>query len=85
MTETDERVYFTVLDPAGKAFPAVAYWAGVMDEDDPGEQAVQLRRFVKLIGPDEPLAEVTDGVFEGTYSKQKFTRFPTELESYSSY
>ena len=85
MTQTPERVYFTVLDPGGKAYPAVAYWAGALDDRQPVYQVVQLKRFIKLIGLDEPLAEVAEGVFEGAYTKQTFTRFPASVDSQAPY
>ena len=77
MNDSPERVYFTVLDEAGKAYPAVEYWAGLIDERAPVYQVVPLRKFIKLIGPDEPLKETGRGVFQGATSGIVFTRFPS--------
>lgn len=77
MNDSPERVYFTVLDQAGKAYPAVEYWAGLIDERAPAYQGVPLRKFIKLIGPDEPLQETGRGVFLGATSGIVYTRLPS--------
>jgi hypothetical protein len=77
MNDSPGRVYFTVLDEAGKAYPAVEYWAGLIDEATPVYQVVPLRRFIKLIGPDEPLSETSHGVFRGVTTGMTYTRFPS--------
>jgi hypothetical protein len=73
MTITSERVYFTVLDAAGNAMPAVEYWAAVMEEDAPVYEVLPLRRFVKVLGSSEPLKQTGQGTFEGAYSGQMYT------------
>lgn len=84
MTETVERVYFAVLDESGRSLPAVEYWAGLID--DGAGLAVPMRRFVKLIGPDESLSEVESGVFQGTRSRRMYVRCPhaRDFAQYSS-
>lgn len=74
MTETVERVYFAVLDESGRSFPAVEYWAGLIDEG--AELGAPMRRFVKLIGPDESLSELEAGVFQGLRSRRRYVRCP---------
>jgi hypothetical protein len=75
-TAAPPRIYFTVLDEKGRAVPAVEYWAAHMDEAQEVHEVLPLRRFVKLIGPDEPLKENGEGVFEGVTTGMTFTRFP---------
>jgi hypothetical protein len=72
--ETQTRQYFTVRDASGKSMPAVVYWAGSPQGDDPPLQIVPLRRFVKLLGAGESLQEVGDGVFTGVSSGRRFVR-----------
>jgi hypothetical protein len=68
------RLYFTVVDESGKELPAVEYWAGSPDEDEPAFQVIPLRRFVKLLGIGESLEEIGDGVFSGIWSGRRFVR-----------
>lgn len=74
MNDSPERVYFTVLDEAGTAYPAVEYWAGLIDDAAPVYQVLALHRFIKLIGPDEPLTETGKGVFRGARTGIIYTR-----------
>jgi hypothetical protein len=78
MTEEKQpRVYFTVLDEAGKALPAVEYWAGCMDSDGPFYDVVPLRRFIKLLGSSEPLSDTGTNVFIGVRTGRRFVRAET--------
>ena len=72
--DTQTRQYFSVLDPSGKALPAVEYWAGSPQGDHPPFQVVPLRKFVKLLGAGESLQEVGRGVFTGVSSGRRFVR-----------
>ncbi len=76
MADTADRVYFTLLDEGGRAFPAVAYWAGVMGHDAPGLSPIRTQQFVKLIGTGELLREVDPGVFESLRTRVAYTRLP---------
>lgn len=73
MTISAERIYFSVLDEEGNALPAVEYWAAVVEEGSPVYEGLALRRFVKLIGPNEPLEQVAPTRFEGRYSGRTYT------------
>ncbi|WP_156385370.1 hypothetical protein [Ramlibacter sp. Leaf400] len=63
-----------MVDASGNELPAVEYWAGSPEEDQPSFQVVPLRRFVKLLGIGESLREIRTGVFEGLSSGRRFVR-----------
>lgn len=68
------RTYFTVVDEAGQAAPAVEYWAAHFDEAVENHEVLPLRRFVKLLGSGESLLEVGQGIFETEGSGKRLYR-----------
>lgn len=76
MNACAERLYFTVLDESGRAFPAVEYWAGAMEQIGDDESVIGWRRFIRLIGS-ESMCEADAGVFRGMDTGITYTRLPT--------
>lgn len=74
----DERRYFTVLDEDGRAMPAVEYWAGYFEQEQPVHDVVPLRRFLKLLWSGEPLNEKGEGVFVGRHSGRRYFALASE-------
>lgn len=66
------RVYFTVIDDAGRTAPAVEYWAEHFDESAEGTEVLPLFRFVKLIGSGECLRASGNGTFVGEVCGRTF-------------
>lgn len=76
-TATETRRYFTVLDEAGNAAPAVEYWSATVDEDvQPVYEVLPLRRFFKLLDSGERLEEAQPGVFISRSSGRTFFPMP---------
>jgi hypothetical protein len=71
------RRYFSVVDEHGNRLPAVEYWAGSPDEDQPDYEIVPLRRFVKLLGAGESLREIGAGIFTAIGCGRRFVCAPS--------
>ncbi len=74
MATAGTRHYFTVLDEAGHAAPAVEYWATMMDDEKAASPAPPVLRIVKLIGSGERLEEEQEGVFVSSVARRTFFR-----------
>jgi hypothetical protein len=68
------RIYFDVLDDAGRKLPAVQYWAASCDQDQPAFKEVPVYRFIKLLLPREPLEEIDDAYLKGLRTGKLYRR-----------
>lgn len=74
-----DRMYFTVLDPSGRACPAVEYQADVLCTQAESAGILLKQRFIKLLGPNEPLLDAGEGMFESAIDGRTYSRFPVAL------